>query len=64
MQCSQIADILLSGFLVQVTEMLHGRHVAFGGLLWDIQLLHKLQSPLAFVRELVWTTVVALSKDK
>lgn len=49
-QTAQASVFLLSGsFFVQITKMLHSRHVAFGGLLGNVYFLHKLQASRTFV---------------
>lgn len=60
-QSVQFTVVLVScGFLVQVAEVLHSWHAALGSLLWDVQLLHKLQCPWALVGELVRAAVMTL----
>lgn len=59
---AQLAAVLLSGLLVQVEEVLHGRHAAFRRLLGNIQLLYKMQGARTFICELVRTAVVTLLK--
>lgn len=42
MQTAQLGVFLISRSFVQITEMLHGRHVALGALLGNVHFLHKL----------------------
>jgi len=42
MQTAQLSVFLISRSFVQITEMLHGRHVALGALLGNVHFLHKL----------------------
>lgn len=52
--------ILSCRFFVQITEMLHGRHVTLRALLGNVHVLHKLQASRTLVWELIRATVVAL----
>ncbi len=52
--------LLSSRFFVQITEMLHGRHVTLGALLGNVHVLHKRQASRTLVWELIRATVVAL----
>lgn len=60
----QLVAVLVSGFLVQVAEMLHGWHASFGALLGDVQFLYKLQSTWTFISVLVGTTVMTLTEKR
>jgi len=42
MQTAQLSVFLIRRSFVQITEMLHGRHVALGALLGNVHFLHKL----------------------
>lgn len=64
MKCVQVTGFLVSGLFVQVAKVLHCWHIPFGGLLWDIKLLHKLQRAWALIRVLVGATVMSLGAEK
>lgn len=63
MKGPHFVGVVVSGPLVQVLEVLHGCQAAFGGLLGDVQLLHKLQSTWTLIAELVGATVMTLTKS-
>lgn len=62
MKGAQLVAVLIGGPLVQVLEVLHGRDAPLGGLLGDIQLLHKLNGAWTLIGELVGAAVMTLTE--